>query len=311
MHEFESGVFANTPAWHGLGVVFNEEQQGRKLKMVEALEIGELDWDVELVPVEYNEIETGFNLVVRETDDSVLGCVGPQYQPIQNVEAFTMLDELIDGEELLIETAISLQNGKRVCVVARRPDEILVAGEKHIPYIVCALAHDGTGAAKFLTTPTRVVCMNTFRVALATAKSTYSVRHTSGAQARLAEARTALDISYEYTQEFAVMGEELVNLKITDREMDKFLKELVVDPEEEDRKRAQHNAELKRAAIKDVYNSAENLNNIRGTRWGALNAVVEYTDHVKTYKSADVKMTAIMDRQGTLDQRAMNLLLAK
>lgn len=308
-HEFEGGVFANKAAWHGLGTVFNEEQQNRKLKAKEAIELGGLNWEVDLVPIEYGGEYTGYNIVVRDTDDSVLGCVGNRYEPIQNHQAFTMLDQLIDGGELLIETAISLQGGKRVCVVARRPDHILIAGEEHIPYIVCALSHDGTGAARFLTTPTRVVCMNTFRVAMDNAKSSYSVRHTTSAGQRLMKARAALDISFQYTDTFAIMGEELVNTKFSESELDKFLKQLVEDPKEEDRKRAQRNAEVERAAIKDVYKSAENLNNIRGTKWGALNAVVEYNQHYKTYRDADRKFCTLLDNQSN-NQRALALLTA-
>jgi phage/plasmid-like protein (TIGR03299 family) len=310
-HEFESGVFANNPAWHGLGTVFNEQAEGRALQSKEALVLGGLDWEVELDPVyDRNGNETDFALVVRDSDESVLGCVGPKYYPIQNTEAFSMLDGLIDADELAIETAVSLQDGKRVCVVARRPDNVLIAGEDVTPYIVCMLYHDGTGAAKFLTTPTRVVCMNTFRLALWTAQSMYSVRHTASAPVRLQEAREALQISYAFTDEFAVMGGELVQAKFSDREFDKFLKELVEDPEDKEKERAKKNAEIQRLAIKDVYDNRDNLNNIRGTRWGALNAVVEYNQHVKlASREAERRFMSVVDKH-TTDQRAFDLLTA-
>lgn len=307
-HEVETAIYANKPAWHGLGVVFNEKAEDRFLHSDEAIKLGGLDWDVELVPIEFNGEETGYNLVVRDADDKVFAAVGPQYQPIQNRQGFAMLDQLIDAGDLKIESAMSLREGKTVVIVARRPEEILIAGEEHIPYIMCALYHDGTGAAKFLTTPTRVVCANTLAVALDHAQQSYSVRHTINADIRLAEARHALQISYKFTDEFVVMGEELVQAKITDRQLDKFLKSLVED-EKDDGDIKRRNNEREREGIKEVYKTADNLGNIRGTKWGAFNAVAEYNQHHKSYRDPERRLLATMDRQ-TTDQKALKLLTA-
>lgn len=306
-HEVETAVYRNTPAWHGLGVVFDEAAEGRLLTPREAIRLAELDWEVELVPVEFNGEATGFNLVVRETDDAVFGCVGSRYEPIQNTDAFSMLDQIIDAGELNIESAMSLSGGKRVVIVARRPEELLIGGEKHIPYVMASLSHDGTGAVKFLTPITRVVCKNTLRIALKEVASSYSVKHTRNAHVRLAQAREALKLSYDYSDTFALMGEELVNTKISDRQFDQFLKTLIPDVEDTDKTRAVNNVKRARRGIFEVYTEADNLGNIRGTAWGAFNAVAEYNEHVKSYRDNDRRMVAVMDGTNN-NQQAFNLL---
>lgn len=43
--------------------------------------------------------------------------------------------------------------------------------------------------------------------------------------------------------------------------------------------RAVRNAERVREAIRTAYRTAPDLENVRGTRWGALQAVAAYIDH--------------------------------
>ena len=57
----------------------------------------------------------------------------------------------------------------------------------------------------------------------------------------------------------------------------------------------------------ELYQTSDNLNNIRGTKWGALNAVVEFNQHAKSYSDAERRFLTVLDRQNN-DQRALNLL---
>ena len=50
--------------------------------------------------------------------------------------------------ESVTETAGSLQEGKRVWLLARMPREFIILGERTTPYLVFSNAHDGSGAVK-------------------------------------------------------------------------------------------------------------------------------------------------------------------
>lgn len=313
-HLVESGVYANKIPWMGLGdgrILFDEKEAGRKLYADEAIKLSGLDWEVVMEPVEYkgSVLEDKF-FTVRESDDKVLGVVGKTYRPVQNLDGFNLLNDLVDSDDVEIETAISLRGGKTVAIVARRPEDVLIAGEAVVPYLVFTNSHDGTGSVTMLASPVRVVCANTLRLALGGAKNIHRIRHTSSATSRINEAREALEVSFSYSDTLAVMGEGLVSTKITDREFDRFLRELVPVPKEEGR------AKTMRQTVQDdiraVYKGADNLNNIRGTAWGALNAVAEYEDHGKTYRSADTRFQAIVEKaERGRKQDALELLLAR
>lgn len=311
--KFESGIVTNKQAWHGMAAVHLEAEAG-KLYADEAIVKGGLDWEVGLVPVEYKDaVVEGKFFTVRIGDDKVLGVVGKSYRPVQNREGFRLLNDLVDSDDVEIETAISLRGGKTVAIVARRPENILIAGEDVVPYLIFTNSHDGTGSVTMLTSPVRVVCQNTLNVAVRGAKSVYRVRHTSSATSRINEAREALQLSFSYSDSLAVMGEQLVSTKITDREFERFLKGLVPAPKPDGKNvRTVNNRERTRDGIREVYRKEDNLNDIRGTAWGALNAVAEYEDHGKKYRTDDRRFQAIVEEAGQgLKQDALELLLAR
>lgn len=309
-HEFESGVFNRTPAWHKLGKLWTPAFEGDKLTSQKALELADLNWQVDLVPIEYNDQETGFYLVVRDKDDSVLGSVGPEYQPIQNHQAAKVLDDLVDSDDLEIETAISIFNGKKVVILARRPEYIEISDDQYIPYIAAVLYHDGSGAARLYYTHVRIVCANTFEAAEGAVNRYFVIRHSGDTEYRLEEARKALAMSFKQSDDFVQMGRKLIDVKISDREFDRFLKRLVEDPISDEAERARKNAQDRREHIKSTWKYSDNLDNIRGTRWGALNAVIEWEQHFRSYSSDERRVATTLDGN-PLQRKAKKLLAVK
>ena len=88
-HEFESGFFVNTPAWHRLGTMLDNPPTTS-----EAIKAAGLDWTVLEEPiyqVEEGDIPSqiaGYKALIRDRDRSVLSVVSQSYQPLQNRDAF-------------------------------------------------------------------------------------------------------------------------------------------------------------------------------------------------------------------------------
>ena len=314
-HRFESGVFNQTGAWHGMGIVF--EGDGPLTADI-AIRLSNLDWEVEKRPMftldgKGNKVlSPGKFEVVRKSDDRILTekSVGKRYQVIQNIEGFQYLNDLVDNGELVIETAISIYDGSVVTIVARRPDNILIAGEELAQYIVFTNPHTGIGSARLLTTPVRIVCANTQELALATAKRWYSIAHTANAKVQLQSARDKLELSFSYTEELQRLGEELATQSIGGGKgfMD-FLKTLVPLPDADDHPKAHDNAFEVMSGIGRIFKYEENLNDIRNTKWGALQAVLQWVQHEKEFKTRERRFEKILEGNDIV-KRAQEILVA-
>ena len=117
----ESMFYTREKPWHGLGVRVEEAPTS-----ADALRLAGLDWEVAQEPIftEGGDAIAGYRVNVRDSDRKVLGVVSDRYKIIQNREAFSFTDTLI-GSGVRYETAGSLQEGKRVWLLARLPREYI------------------------------------------------------------------------------------------------------------------------------------------------------------------------------------------
>ena len=105
----------------------------------------------------------------------VLGIVSDKYKIVQNHEAFDFTDSLI-GEGCTYETAGSLKGGKKVFLLAKLPQKMIIEDAVD-PYVCFTNSHDGFGAIQACMTPIRVVCNNTLNLALSKATRKWSTKH--------------------------------------------------------------------------------------------------------------------------------------
>ena len=189
----ETMFYTREKPWHGLGTKVEEAPCS-----ADALYMAGLDWQVIQEPIytEFNEPIEGYKANVRDSDRKVLGVVTDRYKIIQNHEAFAFTDSLL-GSGVRYETAGSLQEGKRVWLLARLPREYIIAGERISPYLVFSNTHDGSGSVKVALTPVRVVCNNTLNLALNTASRSWSMMHTGNIKDKIQEAKDTLFMAEE------------------------------------------------------------------------------------------------------------------
>jgi hypothetical protein len=181
------------PAWWDAeeAHTFDEDET---LTVADGLGRTGLDFEVSKRPnkVEYKGqmVETGSYSVVRPPvsgDDQVRifkGTVGENYEPIQNSDIASILDPI--AEDWPLETIGGLRHGQKIFVVLDSgtyqvgPEDEEVDG-----YFLVTDDKAGNQSLRVSYTPTRVVCMNTLRVALSKADMTINVQHTSNVEEEL------------------------------------------------------------------------------------------------------------------------------
>jgi len=291
---------ARSPLWFGGGPwgdivrgVSPEEAQDSAAMVTAA----GLDWAVEQHPLEaLVECPDGTRRVpvprhvanVRSDTGAVLGVVGDGYEPLQNRAAFAFCDAITDSGQAHWIGAGATRGGARVHALMRLDREIRIGGaegEDVLPLLCFRNGHDGGLAVTVSVAPFRLACLNGMLLPLRNAERTWKARHTANIDARLADARRTLGIAWRYYDELEQVGERLLRERIGEGEFERFLAELVpLPPPQPDTSgggRAVRNVERVREAIRTAYRTTDDLADIRGTRWGALQAVTAYVDHVQ------------------------------
>lgn len=260
--------------WHGLGKIVMEAPTS-----AEALRLAGLDWNVVQEPIytEFNEQVEGYKANVRESDRKVLGVVSDRYKVVQNVDAFSFTDELI-GKGVRYETAGSLQEGKKVWLLARLPREYIIAGERISPYLVFSNTHDGSGSVKVAITPVRVVCNNTLNLALDKASRSFSMIHTGNIQDKIQEARDTLFMAEEYMDCLGAEFEQLRRQKMTDVQVKEYINLLLPMEKDSTQLQSKNIVRLREDMMKRYYD-APDLQTVGNNAYRFINAVSDFATH--------------------------------
>jgi len=292
-HEVESLVLTDgQPAWHKLGVVL----PSKALHSDEVLRYAGLDWSANQESIFHHDADgrmveiPGWKAVVRDSDNSVLGIQTDEYKPVQPSDLTAALDTLVDSGEAFYKTAGSLKKGRLIFFLVEPPTDCWIAGEQHLKYIFARTSFDGSSATAFKTTMVRVLCNNTFQNAVLGGGREITFRHVGDMSERLEEARRVLGLAEVSWQRMADNAEKLAMLKMNDHQFDGFVNHMF--PIRGDSQRSKTIAINKRAKVHEIYARSDDLNNIRGTKWGALNAVVAWNDHYVNRRATKLNSSA-------------------
>ena len=270
----ESMFYTREKPWHGLGVEIKAAPTS-----ADALRLSGLDWTVkqEAIFTDTGKEIAGYKANVRSTDRRVLGVVTDRYKVVQNTEAFAFTDELL-GNGVRYETAGSLQEGRRVWLLARLPREYIISGERISPYLVFSNTHDGSGAVKVVVTPVRVVCNNTLNLALSTAKRSWSMVHTGDIKGKIEEAKETLFFAEKYMDELGKEFEQLRDKKMTDAKVAEYI-ELLLPVENGATGQQVKNIQKLREDMKARYYDAPDLKQVGNNAYRFINAVSDFATH--------------------------------
>lgn len=310
IHETDHMFSAATTPWHGLGTVTDGT-----LDLDTALVTAKLDWTVSKHPAFTRDrdetfdqvlprlitaradnptatfgellIEVGFDLPIEDTFATIrddirypLAAVGKDYEPFQNAEYFDLAKTLLDGGDVVAETAGSLRNSRTVWLLCRLDKDLAIDGDDHIPYLLFTSSHDGTARARVMPTPVRVVCANTLRMALALAQSSWTATHTASIRDMAKEARKTLNLTWAYYSEFEAEVSKLIDQQVDELLFETVLFDAVPDPavkaDGKISERAKTNAANKRGVLRQIYNNSSEVGEFTGTGWGIVQAFNTY-----------------------------------
>lgn len=294
-HELEiingkaQAFFVGEAPWHKLGTILDAPPT-----VEEGIRLAGLDWHVGLKPLQTIDGEAvDHRATYRRTDGKIFGVVGPAYTPLQNVEAFQWFQPLLDTGEAFLHTAGSLQEGRKVWMLAKinKPALEIADGDTVERFILLSNSHDGTRAVRVGFTPIRVVCSNTLRMAHDAdmeANRLIKVLHTKNVLVALDRLREMMNVANSTFEATADQYRKLAACHVSRADMRKYVKIVLgIDGEDEAKLPTPTMNKLRSILVLAEKGRGNDNAAVRGTLWAAYNGVTEYlgTEFGRTQES--------------------------
>lgn len=341
-------------AWHGLG-----QRVYEPMLVEEALKLSHADYEVAMQPVValspdilklmeegesippemlYDFVIGNAKATMRLDHNETLGLVSEKYGIIQNADAFKFVDMMCSGKfsdrdnTPVIETCGVLGRGERVFVTAKFPESVVLDAKRDDlmdMYVVMTTSHDGTGAVRCVVTGVRCVCNNTLQLALGHNIGRISFRHSSNVMDRMdllnsensRFAYSTLNIAEVYSKSLKESYDHLRNIKVSEKQLDNILAEVILSDEYKKVWDDTHNIESdeiptrSKTVFVNMKNSIESgvgqdILESGNAQW-VLNGITSYFQNDAKFKDTTKKFDSIFDGNAFKKvQKAYDLLLA-
>jgi len=287
----------------------------QKYTSKEAIIEAGLDWQVEKrdaffmsnQPNDYDGIEKleNYKAIVKVDTDTVLNIATDSYHPIQNKDAFLFMDQLVSDGKMQFHSAGSFNEGRRVWMLGKISESNILPDDITENFILLYNSHDGTSSLKAIFTNIRMACTNAIRMMFNKGTNTgINVRHTMNSSDWQANALNILGAAEVEAKNFKEFATYLTTKTISDESFKKIALQLIPDPPPEIKNTR---AENTRSTLLELFQTGKgtDIAGVKGTAWGAFNAVSEYSNHLKTTRGENGSVKRL---QSTLFGPGSNLI---
>jgi phage/plasmid-like protein (TIGR03299 family) len=229
--------------------------------------------------VELNHPRTAREAIAsaRQESGNERGLTGTGDAPLQSGDAFAFFDALVAQREAVYETAGIHGLGDSVWILAKLPGYIKVHRNDIVnKYLLLTSSGNGTSRVRVKLTPIRAVCNNSLTTTFQGAGDVCA-DDMHQAQRDPEQAVDALALSNSLYAQLDVIFNSMAARNITAGQLQAYVEALVQDNEAgEDGP----TTGAFRESVLRLHDSGRGAELSRGTLWGALNSVTEYTDHM-------------------------------
>lgn len=324
-----SFVDARENPWHRLGTVL--DQDGMDIDQM--LKLSQLDFTPVLVPAfgiapNGKRIEAGGRQLVmadRPWGWEVLGDVGRRWSPVSPRVGAEFAQQVIGASDGYAgwQAAGMLRPmnkyddtiGSQAFYSLKLDGTVTVGGIDPMEmYLLITHGFDGSLAFTLKLTPIRVVCKNTQRAALAGDGQVWKMNHGLRIEGRMQEAREAIELAVKAKDAFMAGAEILIDQDYTDAEFRKLIAQVFPTPAKDASTTIRKNDAEKRGLLFWCFDQSPTVQTIKGTKWGAYQAVTEYLDWGQRINGTDVEAKRLtrttMGEYDSLKLKAWDLLMA-
>lgn len=297
-----------------------------------------LDWEVMLIDMQghvsnpVNEFESVTDYypihkkqaVLRLGDDNrVIGVVGNKYKVVQNMEVFNALDTLVDSGDARYAAAGEYNDGANIWMVLELPNGVNVANDPHASFLLVQSSHDGSCSVRIRPIIERLFCHNQINRLITGKHSndyTYVMKHTANSELSVNDIRAITNLTYMSIDQYESIANNLIDRQFSNEQAKNFFKKVWALPSKieetpydllsQGERRQLTIAMNGRSKAWDIYSASETQENIRGTAFGAWQAVVEYADHHASGGAERRAVATLSGRSDKIKDKALSLVLS-
>ena len=303
--------------WHGLGSKIDPDAGIDDWRIAAGL-----DWHIEKRPLVYGArndngiIEPrAYSLFahVRSDTQEAIGHGSSRFQLVQPGDTLEFYRDLVADSRFKIETAGSLNGGRKIWALARADVDLTLNGVDVLkPYLLLATANDGSMSTVADFTTVRVVCNNTLTLAVGHNGGKASIKVPHSRKFDAFEVKRELGLIDDRLETFAADADKLASRVISDREAVNYFAELYAKTDADGQLENEKTVERTVNKLMERYKNGPGaqLETANGTLWGAVNSITNFLDFETVARSNDNRFSSGQFGNGAqLKQRAFDRAL--
>ena len=296
--------------WHRLGTPMKGLQTAEAM-----LEAADADFHVAIAGVAAVDVDgqvilapDGKPLMVEDSRATVrinkdgtydaLSTVGTRYVVQQNLDCINRALDIVNSRgEAIVDTCGVLKGGREFFASIDLGGLIIDptgVNDKIERFLLVRNGHDGKTPITYANTSVRAVCKNTVMAGMKSALRVFTARHTRNQDSALNEAKSVLELSTEWAEEFQRAAELMLSINVPDksRNLDKIIN-TVFPTQKGETDRQKTNREEIISVVRGLYPSAKNAGGYGYNGWAAYNTIAEYFDHYRDAKPEERAMSSM------------------
>lgn len=259
----------------------------------EALEAAGLDYHAKKTPIFLEggiAIPDRYAVVTDEDPNTALGIVGKSYQPMNNREAFELIEEIVDEGKMSYEAGgitighKDLLDRSKAFIVCRG-EPFYIHDEPYNQFLIARNDFTGLGGVTYMTIAEREWCLNGAVRYLGGKKSQLqiSIQHSRNTQDKLQKTKFLINQQLEVIEDIKKEAELFAGVHMTREEFEKKIIPIVLEKrglveKEKERQRGQERLERTVGELLQAYN-ADDTQNYNNTAYKAILALSDYETH--------------------------------
>ena len=296
--------------WHRLGTPMKGLQTAEAM-----LEAADADFHVAIAGVAAVDVDgqvilapDGKPLMVEDSRATVrinkdgtydaLSTVGTRYVVQQNLDCINRALDIVNSRgDAIVDTCGVLKGGREFFASIDLGGLIIDptgVNDRIERFLLVRNGHDGKTPITYANTSVRAVCKNTVMAGMKSALRVFTARHTRNQDSAINEAKSVLELSTEWAEEFQRTAELMLSINIPDRShsLDKIIN-TVFPTQKGETDRQKTNREEIISVVRGLYPSAKNAGGFGYNGWAVYNTVAEYFDHYRDAKPTERAMSSM------------------